>query len=202
MSNMLLQIESSKPVREYKYKELIRRATEELKNRRFAYDASDDPEYKRHSQRSMRRARRAMEDSLAKGLELSGSRINSFAQGLAQQRYNEAIADIDSIIPALEKVALDRFNSEGKSLNDSLEGLKALDAMEQREYEQILSAWQKDRDYYLKKQLEELARMDRLNKAKKSGGGGKAKKKTLSLKAEVKNPTSSLKRIVPGRMLV
>lgn len=202
MSYILSQIESAKPIRQYKYKEQIQRAIDELKNRRFRYDASDDPEYRRFSQRSMRRARRAMEDTLAKGMELSGSRLSSFAQGLAQQRYNEGIADIDKIIPALEKIALDRYNSEGKSLSDSLDGLRGLDSLEQREYEQLLSAWNKDRDYYFKKQQAELARLDRLNRIKKSSGrGGRRRRKTQSFRIEMKSHPGSLRRIVPGRKL-
>lgn len=202
MSYTVSQIEAARPVRQYRYKEQIRKATDELKNRRFRYDASDDPEYRRHTQRHMRRARRAMEDSLAKSMELSGSRINSFAQTLAQQKYNEAMADIDAIIPALEKIALDRFNAEGKSMGDSLESLKSLDALEQREYEQILSAWQKDRDYYLKKYQAELARLDKLNRISKSRGGGK-RRKTHTLTAPVKKyPSLSAKRIIKGVMNV
>lgn len=199
MSYNLSYIESSRPTRQYKYKELIQRALEEIKNRRFRYDASDDPEYRRHSQRAIRRAKRAMEDTMAKGMELSGSRINSFANSLAQQKYNEGLSEIDTIIPALEKIALDRYNAEGKSLSENLDGLKALDTLEQRDYERLLSAWQKDRDYYYKKYRDELARMDKSNKKKSSSGG---KKKTKTLLAKVKSyPNKSLKRIIEGRRL-
>ena len=40
MSYILSQIESAKPIRQYKYKEQIQRAIDKLKNRRFRYDAS------------------------------------------------------------------------------------------------------------------------------------------------------------------
>lgn len=190
---MLSQVENSRPIRQYRYKALINSIIDELKNRKFKYDASDDPEYRRLSQRYMHRARRAMEDTLAQGMALSGSRLNSFAQGLAQQRYNESLANIDAIIPALSKIALDKFNADGKGITDRLDSLKSLDNLEQRDYENILSSWQKDRDYYLKKYNAELARTSQNTK---HGSRSRKKSKKRSTKSVL-----SLKRIIKGQKI-
>lgn len=197
---ILSHIEKIRPIRQYRYKKLIASVLDELKNRHFRYDASDDPEYRRHSQRAMRLARRAMENTMAQAMSLSGSRLNSFAQGIAQQRYNEGIANIDAIIPTLSKMALDSFNANSDVLKRRLTALENQDALEQSEYEKILTAWQKDRAYYLNKRNQEQARLDRLNAIPKPrakrGSGRKGKKQVKNIAKSL-----SLKRIIKGQKL-
>ncbi|NMD37599.1 MAG: hypothetical protein GYA87_02830 [Christensenellaceae bacterium] len=175
-AQMLKIIEGSKPKYNDRYKYALENALKLLLNRKaFSYNKDDDAQYKNYRAKAIREGKIAMEDTLGQAASLSGGLSNSYAVSAAQQQYNNNLNQLQNIIPQLYAKALERYKLEGEKLQGNVNNYLTLQNNDIKAFEKQLSAWQKDRSYYLSKAKQEAAEAEK--RAKYSRGGGTTKQK-------------------------
>ena len=75
------------------------------------YDPNSDASYLAYKNQYMRGGQKAMQDTMAKAVALSGGYDNSYANSVAQQTYNDYMAGLADKIPELAKAANDMYQS-------------------------------------------------------------------------------------------
>ncbi len=181
-AEMLKIIEGSKPKYNDKYKLALDNALKLLINRKaFSYNKDDDAQYKNYRASAIREGKRAMEDTMGYGASLTGGLNNSYAISVAQQQYNNNLNKLQDIVPQLYAKAMERYRQEGEGLQNNVDNYRNLQDKDIRAYEKELSAWQKDRGYYLDKAEqeaeEELKRAELAAKYSRGSGGTRGKNK-------------------------
>ena len=81
-----------------KYANEIERQLSELSNRKFSYDAENDPVYRAYRDSYTDEARLAMQDAMGKAAALTGGMGNSYAQAAGQQAFGNTIEKTARII--------------------------------------------------------------------------------------------------------
>ena len=76
------------------------------------YDPHSDASYLAYKNQYMRGGQRAMQDTMAKAVALSGGFDNSYANSVAHQTYNDYMAGLADKIPELAKAAQDMYQSK------------------------------------------------------------------------------------------
>ena len=76
-----------------------------------AYDPNADASYLAYKNQYMRGGQKAMQDTMAKAVALSGGFDNSYANSVAQQTYNDYMTGLADKIPELAKAANDMYQS-------------------------------------------------------------------------------------------
>lgn len=75
------------------------------------YDPNSDASYLAYKNQYLRGGQKAMQDTMAKAVALSGGFDNSYANSVAQQTYNDYAAALADRIPELAKAAQDMYNT-------------------------------------------------------------------------------------------
>lgn len=73
------------------------------------YDPNSDASYLAYKNQYLRGGQKAMQDTMAKAVALSGGYDNSYANSVAQQQYGEYTAALADKIPELAKAAQDMY---------------------------------------------------------------------------------------------
>lgn len=73
------------------------------------YDPNSDPSYLAYKNQYLRGGQKAMQDTMAKAVALSGGFDNSYANSVGQQTYNEYTAALADKIPELAQAAQDMY---------------------------------------------------------------------------------------------
>ena len=152
----------------------------------FSYDPGGDALYNLYRQQYERQGRMAMLETAANAASLSGGYANSYAVTAGNQAYQNYLANLGNILPALYEQAYGRWKDEGEALEKQLALYRDMDEeayghwrddvtdyyedlsyyynrysdMSRAEYEAYqnnLAAWQADRDYWYKKAQDEQA---------------------------------------------
>ena len=185
---LLAQWEQNKPG-DYvsAYEDEIAALIDAIQNRpSFSYDPGGDALYNLYRQQYERQGRMAMLETAANAASLSGGYANSYAVTAGNQAYQNYLANLGSILPALYEQAYGRWKDEGEALEKRLTLYRDMDEeayghwrddvtdyyedltyyynrysdMSRAEYEAYqnnLAAWQADRDYWYKKAQDEQA---------------------------------------------
>lgn len=74
------------------------------------YDPNSDASYLAYKNQYMRGGQKAMQDTMAKAVALSGGYDNSYANSVAQQTYNDYMAGLADKIPELARAAQDMYS--------------------------------------------------------------------------------------------
>lgn len=89
----------------------------EITGRRgFDYDPESDPLYRQYRDQYVRLGRAAMDDTLGRAAGLTGGFASSYGQSAGQQAYDGYLQQLNSKVPELYRLALDRYNAEGDAL--------------------------------------------------------------------------------------
>lgn len=102
-----------------KYQEGIDKYTDKIMN--DTYDAENDPLYMAYKDQYIRGGQKAMQDTMAKAVALSGGFDNSYANSVGQQTYNDYMAGLADKIPELAQLAQNMYTTK-------LNTLQSLDA--------------------------------------------------------------------------
>ncbi|MBR5617810.1 MAG: hypothetical protein IKW50_06475 [Oscillospiraceae bacterium] len=104
-----------------RWQEQLQGITEKILNREpFSYDLNGDALYKQYKDRYIQQGRQAMMDTMGQAATLTGGYGNSYAQSVGQQTYQGYLQGLNDQVPALYRLALDRYNSEGDRLRGNL----------------------------------------------------------------------------------
>lgn len=76
------------------------------------YDPDSDASFLAYKNQYLRGGQKAMQDTMAKAVALSGGYDNSYANSVAQQTYNDYTAALADKIPELAKAAQDMYQSK------------------------------------------------------------------------------------------
>lgn len=89
-----------------------------LNRERFSYDLNGDALYQQYKDQYTTQGKMAMMDTMGQAAALTGGYGNSYAQGVGQQAYQGYLQQLNSKIPELYQLALDKYNSEGNDLQN------------------------------------------------------------------------------------
>lgn len=121
-----------------KYASEIEKQLGELSNRKFSYDAENDPVYRAYRDSYTDEARLAMQDAMGKAVALTGGMGNSYAQAAGQQAFGNTIEKTARIIPELYEAAWGRYTDEGKAASDRIKLMSELDDADFEKYNSML----------------------------------------------------------------
>lgn len=105
-----------------------------LQREAFDYDPSTDPAYQQYAEQYQRGGQRAMQDTLAQVSARNGGLTSSYAQGAAQQTYQNYMAALADKIPELRQLAYDMYLSEGNQMKDNLSIVNNLENTDWQRY--------------------------------------------------------------------
>lgn len=173
----------------------------------FKYDFNADQLYQQYKDQYMMGGQRAMQDTMAEAAALTGGYGNSYATAAGQQAYQQYLTGLNNVIPELQDAAYQRYRSEGQDVIDQLTLTQALDEMaygryrdqtndywtrleyltglagdqynrDYQAYQDALSKYLADREYYYGKVQDDLAQENYLaSQTKKSSGSSSGSKK-------------------------
>lgn len=131
-----------------KYQDRIDALADAILNREaFSYDPETDPTYQQYAASYTRDGKRAMQDTLAQTSARTGGLASSYAQGAAQQSYNNYMAALADKIPELKQLAYAMYMDD---LNQDRADLSMLQGLEQTDYGRFmdeLGQWNTDRGF-------------------------------------------------------
>lgn len=111
-----------------KYQSRIDALADAILNREaFSYDKDKDPLYQQYKDSYTRGGKRGMQDTLAQVSARTGGLASSYAQGAAQQTYNNYMAELANKIPELYKLAYSMYMDELGQDRADLSMLQELD---------------------------------------------------------------------------
>ena len=146
----LSQLEQNSPQGyESEYSGQIQSLLQAVLNREdFSYDVSADPLYRQAREQAVSLGSRAMRDTMGQAAALTGGYGSSWAQTAGQQSYQEALAELEEVVPQLYEMAYRRYQDQGDTLKSNLSLLQALDEVGYDRYRDTVGDYQKDRTYY------------------------------------------------------
>ena len=127
--------------------ELDTLAEQIARREKFSYDPHSDPLYREYRDRYIREGKLAMEDTVGKASALTGGYANSYAVTAGQQQYGASLQGLGEVTPELYRLALDRYNAEGKALTDRYGTLSDREALDYERYREALADYQSEKKY-------------------------------------------------------
>lgn len=94
------------------YGALADKYMKDYENSRFSYDFNTDPVYQAAKQAYMNQGRLAAKNVAAQAAKLTGGYGNSYGTVAAQQQFNQALENVNNIIPELQNAAYSRYQND------------------------------------------------------------------------------------------
>lgn len=94
------------------YGALADKYMKDYENSRFSYDFNTDPIYQAAKQAYMNQGRLAAQNVAAQAAKLTGGYGNSYGTVAAQQQFNQALENVNNIIPELQNAAYSRYQND------------------------------------------------------------------------------------------
>lgn len=94
------------------YGALADKYMKDYENSRFSYDFNTDPVYQAAKQAYMNQGRLAAQNVAAQAAKLTGGYGNSYGTVAAQQQFNQALENVNNIIPELQNAAYSRYQND------------------------------------------------------------------------------------------
>ena len=82
----------------------------------FSYDLNADMLYRQYRDQYVDLGRRAMTDTMGRAAGLTGGYGSTYSQNAGQQAYDGYLQQLNSKVPELYRLALERYNAEGDEL--------------------------------------------------------------------------------------
>lgn len=109
----------------------------------FRYDPAEDATYQGYAKQYQRQGKQAMEDTMGKAVGLTGGYASSYAENAAQQAYENYLAKLQDVVPALQENAWQRYKAQGEELLQRYNLLKQQDNEAYERWQNEVTAWQK-----------------------------------------------------------
>ena len=143
----LEEISGSAPTYAGTYDGLLSRLQGELENRDpFTYDLNTDPMYLQYRDQYTAMGRMAMEDTMGQAAALTGGYGSTYGQNAGQQAYAGYLQQLNSRVPELYALALDRYDREGEKLSDRFDTVRTLAEREYDAYRDAYRDWLTERN--------------------------------------------------------
>ncbi len=94
------------------YGALADKYMKDYENSRFSYDFNTDPVYQAAKQAYMNQGSLAAKNVAAQAAKLTGGYGNSYGTVAAQQQFNQALENVNNIIPELQNAAYSRYQND------------------------------------------------------------------------------------------
>lgn len=121
-----------------RYEAEIQGLLSDISNRKgFSYNMNEDPMYQQYRDQYIREGQRAMKDTAAQTVALTGGYGSTYGAIAAQQGYDNYLAGLNDRVPQLEQMAYGRYTDE---LADKYNQLGAYQTEENRLYGQYMDA--------------------------------------------------------------
>lgn len=127
----------------------------------FSYNAAADPMYRQAVDQYVRLGRQAMMDTVGQVSALTGGYGNSYAMTAGQHSFQGYLQALSSRMPQFQKMALDRYQAQGKDLLDRYQALSQREKDAYGQYQKTLEQYfaqqdrlqsaydrEQDRDYH------------------------------------------------------
>lgn len=137
---------------ESKYSAEIDKVLETILNREdFSYNMNADPLYQQYREQYVENGKKAMMDTVGNATALTGGYLNSYAQNVGQQAYDEYLNKLNGIAMDLRDRAFEQYSDEGDRLIEDITLLRSLDGDDYEKYLQELEQYYADGEYLLNK---------------------------------------------------
>lgn len=147
------------------YEDQIKDILDKILNREdFSYDLNGDALYQQYKDQYANMGNMAMMDTMGQAAAMTGGYGNSFAQTSGQQAYQGYLQQLNNRIPELYQLALDKYNADGRELQDIYSLYMGLDEQAYGRYRDEVE------DKRWEEQFEYQKEQDK--KYRTSGGGG------------------------------
>lgn len=89
----------------------------------FQYDVNGDALYRHYKDRYTQLGQTAMQDTMGQAAALTGGYGSSYAQNVGQQAYQGYMQQLGDVVPALYRLAYDRYRDKGETLYKTYQSL-------------------------------------------------------------------------------
>ena len=140
----LQQATAAVPTYQASYDKQLQDIYNQIVNRdKFSYDLNSDALYQQYADQYQLMGQQAMMDTMGQAAALTGGYGNSFASTAGNQAYQGYLQQLNSIVPDLYGMALDRYNQEGQDLLNQYSMLGDMADTEYARYQdQLNQYWQ------------------------------------------------------------
>ena len=122
--------------------------TDQLNDREFSYDYTQDPAYQYYKSLYQQQAQRAGEHAQASASALGGGYGNSWATTAGADAYNAQMSGLNEVINSLYDQALGEYNDETSRLQSSLNNLYTAESSAQNAYASQMNNYYNQLNYY------------------------------------------------------
>lgn len=132
-----------------RFTEKIDGILDQIINRKpFEYDMNADPLYQQYKAQYTQQGNQAMRDVMGNAASLTGGYGNSYASTVGSQAYQQYMGQLNDKAMDLYRISYQKYTDEGNSMYDRLGALQSVDDVEYGRYQDDLTQWNRDRDYY------------------------------------------------------
>lgn len=131
-----------------KWQDQINGIIDKILNReQFSYDYNEDALYKQYAEQYARGGKLAMQDTMGQAAAMTGGYGSSYASTAGNQAYQEYMSQLNSVIPELYGMALDRYQMEGQEMYNQYGLLNDQESQDYSRYMDDYNKWLAERDY-------------------------------------------------------
>ena len=130
------------------YQSQIDSLMQNLNDRNFNYNYSTDPTYQQYKRLYETGARRASENAQANAAAVSGGYGSSWATTAGESAYADYMGGLDNVVNSLYTQALNSNTDDTNSMYSQLQNLMQAESQAQQQYNQNLSNYYNNLNYY------------------------------------------------------
>ena len=124
------------------YGQNLKDAIDKINNReKFTYNLNGDALYQQYKDQYINKGRLAMQDTMGQAAALTGGYGSSYATTAGNQAYQGYLQNLNSVVPELYQLALDKYNQEGQDMYNKLGMFQDAYNTEYGEYRDKVSDW-------------------------------------------------------------
>lgn len=158
---LLAEYQANKPG-EYQsqYSNQISELLNKIQNREdFTYDFNADPLYQQYKDQYKQQGQMAMMNTVGQAAQMTGGYGNSYGVTAGQQAYQQNLQNLNSVIPDLYGMAMQKYQMDGDKMYDEMGLLQGLDASDYEKYRDTVSDYWTGLDFEYSK-FKDLYDMD------------------------------------------
>ena len=120
---------------ESRYQPMIDKTLNQLQNRRFQYNMSEDPLYRQYAAQYAQKGRQAMQDTMGQAAALTGGYGSSYASTAGNQAYQQYLGQLNDKALDLYSLARQSYDADGSDMRANLSSLQTAEGMDRNNFE-------------------------------------------------------------------